>query len=987
MSMNQLQPGELFARRFLVTGVLGAGAYGEVYRARDQITQLDTAVKVLKPERLSASNARWREAAMLRRLDLPGVARLIAEGVEGDLPFLAMEYVKGRPFPRPSQPLPWEMIEGYVVDVLRVLALVHSSGLVHGDIKPGNVLIEDTGRLKLVDFGLSLSALANDFEGQRLHGTPVYMAPELFSGAKLSPQTDLFALGTMIFEALSGRQFFETNSMVEWIRLLKTKGPPTLAEVAPDADPTARTLVDALLAPNPVRRPGTAWEVLKMIEGTELHDESRWLGDASRVSAALAVIEQRSLQVTGPSGSGKTALVDEISRRERERGRRVHTLRAGQRPFESLARTSFVDLPAGLNESELRNEARRQVESALEEGALIAIARGAESLDEWTWDVVRDVAQTRPGIVWTGREPAPNSLKLERLTRAELKDLFAGPELALHLPSRAADVVWKRTLGYRADVFAELESWRRFNLAQLESNGTLRVNDRALSLLEQGLRTRAPISVSRLKPESLELLQWLDLFGGETTLENLASVLERSAADVLEILTPLQEVGAVREADETWFLIRVPPHSNTIGDRSKEQAIALVMRLGLIGSEQRFHLSLLGDQIASVYGAAVAASDEHAAAGRRHAAHSVLREAAYFLKRRDPDSPLFESLIGRWAKTIVKSVGALGIEELFWILADRQHDLRPLLEALRLANVSPNQQTFERLAAVPDTGDQTMERARRVAQVACLSHTGGDLASFTEEVREWGRQKGDADVEGLCLLWDAKILLRRKDAHRRAAELLAQAASMRTGPIERLNCLLNESGAWFEAFELENARVAAETILRESKGVGIPSYEVFASLTLLQVELRAGETPVPDVELAEVSSLLGLGMVESMARSTLAAAFERRGEVADAVEILEPALLRARPESGNSIDLMIATQMGYLQGRAPSREIIEMSRSTPHRTHLATVLLAAALRGPAHDSEELAREAMRLLSTREQSSFLYFIHPMEVLAQLGISAS
>jgi predicted Ser/Thr protein kinase len=980
----KLVPGDRFARRFTVESILGSGAYGTVYRATDRITGLDTALKVLRPERRAAFTSRWREAAMLRRLGLPGVARLIAEGIEDDQPYLAMEFVDGRPFPRPTEPLPWEMIEDSVAALLRTLALVHSAGIVHGDLKPGNVLLDEFGRLTVVDFGLSLSAVANDLESTRLQGTPLYMAPELFQRNSIfSAQTDLFAVGAMIFEALTGRPFFRTANMVEWVRLLTTKGPPRLSDVVEAPDPVALELCDALLAHSPAHRPDSAWDALRLL-GPKTGAEARWLGDDTAIRDARERLVSESLVVAGPEGAGKTAFVNAVVQQLRSHGHNVYVVPRGDRPFESLIRLDTLDAtwPSDLDEPGLTDHAERVIGGCLDDGAYVAVPRGENRVDDWSFALLSRMARQRSGIVLATSDAHDSNLRLDRFDTDELASLFAGPELGFHLPSRASQLLMNRTEGRRGRVFAEIESWKRFNLAQTENDGRIRVSDRSLTLLEQGLQTQPPVSHRSLDERSWELVCWMSLIGSEISASSLVDLTEWDRSCIDETLSRLEAAGVASSRAERWRLMRQPGHFDRVGARSRMQAIERADSLGLLETEQRFRLELLNDDVDGLVTAALSAADEAFGEGRRHSALSIARESCLAVKQRDATSEAFDRLVWRWTRYATMRSDGGALEEILWTLGDREHELRDYVEAMRMGEVNPGPEALEMLAKVDDTGDPWLDRNRRFNQMSSLARTGGDLQAHLESVREWGRRCDDPEVEAVCLMWEARLCKMREE-YGRAAELAAAAAERREHLLGQVNARTAQASALLEDFRLAEAREVASLIVNQGRRFRDASAELYGAILQLEIELRAGETPQPNHEMIEVAQLIGYHAGESMARSQVAAAHERRGERDVAIEVLKPAVLRERPVAGNSIGLMVNAQLAYTEGRPVPDEIVARSRQTNHRKHLATVLCAAALYETGDSARRLLVEAFDLLSPVERESFIYFVAPTEVAETLG----
>ena len=246
---------------YRVDGLLGRGGMGEVYRAFDERLRRPVALKRISTERqgVDAADARarfWREARALAALSHPGVVHVyeIGETPEGDL-FLAMELVDGRSLSqRLSQlrdrPFSAEAAAALGIQAARALGAAHAAGLVHRDVKPGNLLLPDDGQLRVVDFGLARQAdvgrTADDrvTETGAVLGTPAYMAPEQVAGAEIGPPADVFALGIVLYRLLAGTHPFVRESSLATALALAAAHHVPLAERSPGL-PAALTAVVA----------------------------------------------------------------------------------------------------------------------------------------------------------------------------------------------------------------------------------------------------------------------------------------------------------------------------------------------------------------------------------------------------------------------------------------------------------------------------------------------------------------------------------------------------------------------------------------------------------------------------------------------------------------------------------------------------------------------------------------------------------------------
>ena len=217
-----LRPGSVFAKRYDVKEVIGAGGMGVVYRAFDRELQEPVAIKTLRPEAMAGETALERfkqEIRLARRIAHRNVVRTYDLGEVGGMYYLTMEYVEGTSLKqliasRGRIPVPVALTVGK--QVCRALEVAHAEGVIHRDIKPQNMVVEPNGFLKVMDFGIA--RLVNPPKGQGLTeagtsiGTPDYMSPEQLSGAELDARSDLYAAGVVLFECVTGKLPFEADT-------------------------------------------------------------------------------------------------------------------------------------------------------------------------------------------------------------------------------------------------------------------------------------------------------------------------------------------------------------------------------------------------------------------------------------------------------------------------------------------------------------------------------------------------------------------------------------------------------------------------------------------------------------------------------------------------------------------------------------------------------------------------------------------------------
>ncbi|MGW4794785.1 protein kinase domain-containing protein [Nonomuraea sp. NPDC004297] len=251
--------------RYLLLSRIATGGMGEVWRARDELLGREVAVKILRSHIYVDPTFRERfrnEARLTAALADPGVAQIFDYGEQSDLAYLVMELVHGEPLSailaRNGAVGP-EVALDVVHQTARALHAAHSAGIIHRDIKPGNLLVTPEGIIKVTDFGIAraLEAAPVTQTGTVL-GTAQYVSPEQAQGFPLTPATDLYSLGVVAYECLSGRTPFRGDNQVAIALQHLNEQPPPLGV---DVPAPVRELVTALLAKEPGQRPPGAAEV------------------------------------------------------------------------------------------------------------------------------------------------------------------------------------------------------------------------------------------------------------------------------------------------------------------------------------------------------------------------------------------------------------------------------------------------------------------------------------------------------------------------------------------------------------------------------------------------------------------------------------------------------------------------------------------------------------------------------------------------------
>ncbi len=280
-------------------GVLGTGGSAVVYESYDREQKRRVALKVLRTDRTSeAALKRFRrEVTIARDAASPRLVRVFDIGQAGDTVFLTMELVEGESLREllARGPLPPERAAAIAAEVLRALADLHALGIVHRDVKPGNVLLAATGEVKLADFGLARHWEGSETrvtETEGLVGTVEYLSPEQALGDLLDARSDLYSLGVALFEMLAGRVPLRGESAIGTIVAHIRQEPADVRKLRPETPPWLAAVVARLLAKDRERRYATAADVLSDLESCRARRAPRRLGKALALggSAALAAL-------------------------------------------------------------------------------------------------------------------------------------------------------------------------------------------------------------------------------------------------------------------------------------------------------------------------------------------------------------------------------------------------------------------------------------------------------------------------------------------------------------------------------------------------------------------------------------------------------------------------------------------------------------------------------------------------------------------------
>jgi predicted ATPase/tetratricopeptide (TPR) repeat protein/predicted Ser/Thr protein kinase len=358
-SAATLSPTRTTTERFERRQLLAQGGMGAVYFGVDHQTGTAVAIKRLKPGLALTQPALLgrflREAEILRKLDHPNIVKMIASERDGDQHQIVMEYVDGgslRHLLRAERRLSVARAVGIVLELTDALSRAHHVGVIHRDIKPENVLLTKNGTPKLGDFGLAMMVDHESSSSNAVLGTMAYLSPEALSGLAVDGRSDLWALGVMLFEMVTGRRPFEGQSAGALANAVLNQPPPDLEAMCPEASVEFVDLVYRLLEKDREQRVASARQV-----GAELETVSR--GSGGRLPFAETLPGQR------PSRVPRAAAVNLPARTTPFVGRDGELAELTQLLAHRDVRAVTIIGPGGMGKSRLALEVGRQLAADL----------------------------------------------------------------------------------------------------------------------------------------------------------------------------------------------------------------------------------------------------------------------------------------------------------------------------------------------------------------------------------------------------------------------------------------------------------------------------------------------------------------------------------------------------------------------------------------------------------------------------------------------
>jgi serine/threonine protein kinase len=297
---------ELLGGRYELRGVLGRGGMAEVHDGFDTRLGRPVAIKLLYPGFSVNPDSRRRfeaEARAAAGLNHPNIVAVHDSGEHQGTPFIVMERLPGRTLADliAHGPMPQSLVHLMLEDVLAALAAAHYAGILHRDIKPANILFADSGRAKVTDFGIAKTAGVDHTHTGQIIGTMAYLSPERLAGKPASICDDLYAVGVVGYEALTGYRPFPQDNLATLARAIMDGRPPPIAAFRPDVDPAFAGVLEQAMAPEARWRFASA-------------DAMRASLPVGGVAAASSPVRPATLMLTSPVPAMPTAVPQHIAR-------------------------------------------------------------------------------------------------------------------------------------------------------------------------------------------------------------------------------------------------------------------------------------------------------------------------------------------------------------------------------------------------------------------------------------------------------------------------------------------------------------------------------------------------------------------------------------------------------------------------------------------------------------------------------------------------
>ena len=854
-TLGELPPlvGAVLDDRYQLEQKMGAGASGSVYDSTDLLTGERVAVKVLTA--LAGTDLQWfrRELTALRLLELPGVVRLLDDGVHIGLPFLVMPRIDGTRFPGRLTPVLWSDMAETAIALMETLARIHARGVVHGDLKPANVLVDDQFRPIVLDLGLSsgpsVPGAVEGFEG--ISGTPAYLSPEQLMGERATQRSDLYAVGVMLYEALTGKIPHPSHRLDELVEARLSRPAPSLRESGIDPTTCPVDTIDALLAVRPEDREASAAQVAAKLRGEVpplelLRNHPVLQFDDTVEALTQAALSTSNVTFYGPERSGRRRCLRRAAGQLRRAGKVVHWIDSEDDSIPGLCDVVIVD------------------------GAHIPVLPGSDC-------VIRVVD-----------EPRDDSIRIRPLEPSALEALFGGSNRIFHLREDAARELHRRTKGWRMRIVEELSAWLRAGLARVEERSI--VTERAsLDLLASGFRV-CPIPEDGAPDEHDPMLGVLAAAGPALDARALATATQRSPSEVATALATLVREGKVDQGIDGLY--QTTSDSIVFPQPADHAAVARGLAPGTPGRLQHLVAADAAEDISAEACRSALAQMKEARVGSAHAtATQGLASVRGFGLGPEHELPLLSVLLHlaglegteRAFELALYEIGRASIE------SEESRQLERLARVALLALRRDGERALALADVLGPLDDMDLERLRQAARAMAARVGQRDRsAEILQDVADWAARNDDVKVRIKLLEW--KGWAAYSQAHfKEAVELQQQAMDLAYDTRSRLSTMLSVAETSIDAGLYERARELAEETKAAAAAARHPFYEARAEAVLRFAAYRSGSAERVDMELIDAVQELHHANIEAQLWLNEGAVAWRLGDVQTARTLVRSA--------------------------------------------------------------------------------------------------
>ena len=359
--------------KYNIQSILGQGAMGIVYKGFDPGIERTVAIKAIRKDAFSPAEMESilerfkREAQAAGRLHHPGIVTVFEYAEEGDNAFIAMEYAEGRElqdFIDNSERFPINTAVDIVTQLLDVLIYTHARGVIHRDIKPGNILLVGDGQIKVMDFGIAKIESSTLTQFGDVFGTPSYMSPEQFSGQPVDRRTDLYSTGVLLYHLLTAEKPFNGESVTNIMHKVMTSEAPLASEINLQLPSSIDKILRKALAKKQEKRYQTAAEFKADLTSKSLVDDSLSADLSGKTNDELKAM-CAAAGITGFSKKNKKQLIKAL----REAGNDTSAILKANLTSGGMATSKHADDPTVADHGDQQGEYEKTVFEQPESGS------------------------------------------------------------------------------------------------------------------------------------------------------------------------------------------------------------------------------------------------------------------------------------------------------------------------------------------------------------------------------------------------------------------------------------------------------------------------------------------------------------------------------------------------------------------------------------------------------------------------------------------